>query len=289
MSRLLDAVKSIPLCTLAIISVCAALQLYVFLFDADVVNFALSGRAVLYLGEYYRLLTSAFFHGGLQHIFFNMMSVVTIGSGVERSLGTIAMAHVALWSVLLGSLLFVAIQWTMTFLITGDGKYIAQPAVGFSGAIFALAVLESYRSLQPTRSVFGFFSVPTRVYPWVLMALIQYLVPNVSLVGHLAGILVGLLHVYGSTSFLIPSPAQCRSMEDWACAAPLSRLSSFVPCPQPLPNSSAGTVPDGGILVGVRDGVLGLLRVFWWIFATALHVLGLHSPSGSGSGSVSST
>jgi hypothetical protein len=56
-------------------------------------------------------------------------------------------------------------------------------AAGFSGVIFAMAVDESSLSPFPTRSIFGLFSVPTRVYPWVLMLLIQLIMPGVSLVG----------------------------------------------------------------------------------------------------------
>jgi hypothetical protein len=39
--------------------------------------------------------------------------------------------------------------------------------------IFTMAVLETSRSSEPYRSVMGFFQVPTRLYPWVLMAVIQ--------------------------------------------------------------------------------------------------------------------
>ena len=61
----------------------------------------------------------------------------------------------------------------MTVWVTHDMTYVNQASVGFSGVIFTLALVESYMSTQPTRSVFGFFQVPTRMYPWVLLVLLS--------------------------------------------------------------------------------------------------------------------
>lgn len=66
----------------------------------------------------------------------------------------------------------------MTVWVTNDPQYAHQHAVGFSGVIFTLALMESYRSTQPTRSVFGMIQVPTRLYPWVLLVML-----SVSIVG----------------------------------------------------------------------------------------------------------
>ncbi len=41
----------------------------------------------------YRLVTSAFVHGGLLHVAFNMMAFVPIGTSLERVQGTLALAH----------------------------------------------------------------------------------------------------------------------------------------------------------------------------------------------------
>jgi hypothetical protein len=39
--------------------------------------------------------------------------------------------------------------------------------------LFTLAALESHLSGAPTRSVMGMMTVPAKVYPWVLLVLIQ--------------------------------------------------------------------------------------------------------------------
>lgn len=39
-------------------------------------------------------------------------------------------------------------------------------------------------------SIFGFFSVPAKAYPWVLLVVWQLLVPQASFLGHLSGVVV---------------------------------------------------------------------------------------------------
>ena len=64
----------------------------------------------------------------------------------------------------------------------------------YSGILFAFASLESFLSPAPTRSLFGMITVPTRLYPWALLIVLQ-LLPNISLLGHLSGLIVGMLCV----------------------------------------------------------------------------------------------
>lgn len=39
--------------------------------------------------------------------------------------------------------------------------------------IFTLAFIESHSSTVATHSVFGFCNVPSKLYPWVLLVLLQ--------------------------------------------------------------------------------------------------------------------
>ena len=99
--------------------------------------------------------------------------------------------------------------------------------VGFSGVLFAMAVDEASLSPFPTRSVFGLFSVPTRVYPWVLMLILQLVMPNASLLGHLAGIIVGFVHTWGLLGWAIPSLPTLRRVEAWPVMARLVRTGPY--------------------------------------------------------------
>lgn len=107
-------------------------------------------------------------------------------------------------------------------------------SVGFSGVLFSLAVLESNNAAQPTRSVFGFFSVPTKYYPWVLLVLISVVMPNISFVGHLSGLLIGFAYCRNWLSFIIPSKDSFLAAEGHQRLAPLKQYGGFVSA-QPAP------------------------------------------------------
>ncbi|KAH7986939.1 hypothetical protein HPB52_024627 [Rhipicephalus sanguineus] len=78
-----------------------------------------------------------------------------------------------------------------------DNAFYYQCAVGFSGVIFALKVLNNYYFPGRSRPFWVSTSTCPRTSRWLELVLIQLVTPNASLVGHLAGILVGLAYVYG--------------------------------------------------------------------------------------------
>src|SRR5262249_1464122 len=84
------------------------------------------------VGEWYRLLSSAFLHQlpnnglGLLHIAFNMWALIVVGPALERWLGKLRFLAVSLISALGGSVLF--------YLIASP----VQIGLGASGAIFGL-------------------------------------------------------------------------------------------------------------------------------------------------------
>ena len=147
-------------------------------------------------------------------------------------LGSSAFASLlALYTPLCGAL-YVALAYAAGG-VTGDGGWAAQSAVGFSGVLFALAVDESALTPAPMRSVFGLFSVPTRLYPWVLMLVLQLLLPNISFLGHLAGILAGSLHAAGGLAWALPSLPALRRLEAAHACAPCARARAASALPSP--------------------------------------------------------
>jgi rhomboid domain-containing protein 1 len=63
----------------------------------------------------------------------------------------------------------------------------------YTGVIFALKVLTSHET-PPGREFVGGMWVSTRYAAWIELILIHLLVPNASFMGHLAGILAGLIY-----------------------------------------------------------------------------------------------
>lgn len=126
-------------------------------------------------GEWWRLLTAAFLHGSLIHIGMNMLMLWWIGAPVEEALGRGRFLALYLVSALAGS----------------AGALIFSPqafTVGASGAIFgilgAALVFERQRNYVLGGSALSII---------VLNLVLTFAVPNISIGGHVGGLVGGAL------------------------------------------------------------------------------------------------
>ncbi len=150
---------------------------------------------VVFNGEWWRLLTSGFFHIGPLHVAVNMFSLWVLGRDIELLLGRVRFLAVYVLSLFGGS---VAV---MLF------DQIDRPSAGASGAIYGLlggllvAVLRL--RLNP---------VPALVVIAVNIA-ISIGIPNISLLAHLGGLVVGAL----VTAAMVYAPEKNRAF--WQAGA----------------------------------------------------------------------
>lgn len=137
-----------------------------------------------------RFFLSPFYHVGDPHFVYNMISLLWKGIQLETSVGSIEFAS------LVGTLLVMS-QGITLFLVKSllffnyKRPYYHEYSVGFSGVLFALKVVlgsqsESYTYLHGLR-------VPSSHAAWLELILIQMVSPDVSFLGHLGGILAGIL------------------------------------------------------------------------------------------------
>ena len=75
-------------------------------------------------GQYYRIITGVFLHGGILHLAFNCYALYVIGSQLETYLGKVRYLIIYLFSAVTASL------FSMIFN--------SNPSIGASGAIFGL-------------------------------------------------------------------------------------------------------------------------------------------------------
>src|SRR5436305_5945877 len=133
--------------------------------------------------QYWRLLTAAFLHYGPFHLLMNMLALYWFGSLLEQRIGSAKYLLLYLVSGLAGS----------------AGALLAsplQPTVGASGAIFGVLgaglVLERQRD-----DVFGGSALGIIVINLVL----TFSIPNISIGGHIGGLIGGAVCALGLTRF----------------------------------------------------------------------------------------
>lgn len=130
-------------------------------------------------GQWWRLVTALFLHGGLLHIALNAYVLWIFGTAVEQSLGR--------WRTLL--IFFVA------GIVGNAATYATQPlipSVGASGAIFGL--FGAFLAYNWRRRDMAMASARLRaVLPFLIINLVFSFVPGIAWQAHLGGLAAGVL------------------------------------------------------------------------------------------------
>ncbi|MGA4850038.1 rhomboid family intramembrane serine protease [Streptomyces sp. G5(2025)] len=148
-------------------------------------------------GQWYRLITAAFLHGGIMHIAFNMLSLWWIGGPLEAALGRVRYVALYLVSAIAGS--------ALTYLLAEQN----QRSLGASGAIFGL---------------FGATAILMRrlnydMRPVIVLLAINLLItafwPNIAWQAHVGGLVGGVIVGYA----MVHAPRERRSLIQFGSCA----------------------------------------------------------------------
>jgi membrane associated rhomboid family serine protease len=148
-------------------------------------------------GQYYRLLTAMFLHGGYTHVIFNMLSLWWLGAPLEKALGRARFLALYLVSGLAGS--------ALSYLVVAP----TQPSLGASGAIFGL---------------FGALAVLVRKLKYDLRPVLALLVINLIITftwsgiakeAHIGGLVAGLVIGYA----MVNAPRERRALIQYGTCA----------------------------------------------------------------------
>ena len=136
-------------------------------------------------GEWWRVFTSAFFHLGPIHLAFNMYVLYMYGQVAERMYGRIEYAAIYLLCAAGGSVLTILVDRS-------------QSAAGASGAIFGLVGLLFVVSRRHHAVLGGQArALMAGIGSYLVFLLVfTFLVPGISLTGHLGGLIVGAILGY---------------------------------------------------------------------------------------------
>jgi len=151
-----------------------------------------SHRLVWKEGQWWRAVTASFSHVSIIHLGFNMFSTWQL-RGTEATLGSLLYLHhtglFVLFSILFQQLLHCALAQTSARERTENTM-----GVGYSCVVFAWMTWSSLRIERKTLDLF-FVRVPYSLSPFASLIITQLMIPNVDLVGHLAGIIAGYWQV----------------------------------------------------------------------------------------------
>lgn len=172
-----------PLTKLLLAAIVAAfgLQIWGETSGTDLVAVGANERTAVLAGQYWRLLTSMFLHGGLLHLALNAWALYQLGTLFESLLGSSRMLGTYFVSGIAGSV--ASIVWTQA------------PSVGASGAIFGLLgaliafLLRRRDALSP-----GGKAILSQLVMWAGINLfLGFQMPGIDNAGHLGGLAAGFL------------------------------------------------------------------------------------------------
>ena len=162
----------------------------------------------LVLKEPWRLVTSIFLHGGLEHLVFNMFALGLFGFVLEN---------------IIGSRRFLALFFIGGFFASALAAIFYPASLGASGAIFAVI---GTLAVVRWKMIVWYFGVPMPMVVaagiWGLLDIIGAFYPsNVGNVAHLAGLGFGLIFAYFVREYIDKSEKKKKKalskeeLEEW--------------------------------------------------------------------------
>jgi membrane associated rhomboid family serine protease len=128
-------------------------------------------------GEWWRIISSGFLHGGVIHLALNMFVLFILGQVLEPAIGTARFVAVYLVSLVAGAVGALLMSDPVTF------------TVGASGAIYGLFVATILVARQR-----GHMEVVQQLAFWLVINLVfTFAASNISVGGHLGGIVGGAI------------------------------------------------------------------------------------------------
>ncbi len=137
---------------------------------------------VLQYGQWWRIITGAFLHGGLIHIAVNMMSLWFLGRFIEWAMGSWRMLIVYTFSLIASGLAVVYLSAPMVPTVGASGAIF-----GLFGALFAIGLKLGKPGMNLVRSNLGIL---------VINLIITFTVPAIAWQAHVAGLVAGFVLTY---------------------------------------------------------------------------------------------
>jgi membrane associated rhomboid family serine protease len=168
---------------------------YNCLHPAKIMTSLIDGNGILFN----RLVLSGIIHVDDSHLYYNMMSLCWKGINLENKMGSTAFLQLVVFSLLMSHSIMVILAYLL-YVNTDFTSSYQTCAVGFSAVLFSLKYVWNH-SASSSSNIMG-INVPTKYAAWLELIVISVISPNVSFIGHLSGIIAGIIYIHGSS--LIP-------------------------------------------------------------------------------------
>ena len=155
-----------------------------------IVTSLVDGRGILLN----RLVLAGFMHVDESHLYYNMMSLCWKGINLEIQMGTPAFLQLVVFSFLVSHSLMVLLSYVLYIYSDFTASY-HTCAIGFSAVLFSLKYVWNLSDTSNS-NIMG-INVSSNYAAWLELILVSVLHPNVSFIGHLSGILAGIIYVHG--------------------------------------------------------------------------------------------
>lgn len=184
---------------IVVLIVCFALQnIAAFYFRLPVEEYLALSRDGIEKGFLWQLLSFQFLHGGLGHLFSNLLGLFFLGRMVEGRLGTREYLKIYLFSGLGGGLLQLTLSWIFPAFF---GGLVMGASAGVLGIVAAFALMD------PEAQILLSFFIPLKAKHllWIELGIAVFftLVPvgrGVAHAAHLGGILTAMIYMRWSIS-----------------------------------------------------------------------------------------
>ena len=146
---------------------------------------ALYGPITVVDGEWWRLLSAMFLHGGITHLLMNMFSLYLIGRGVEQYFNTTSYLSIYLFSGLLGGLASLYMHH-------------ASVGVGASGAIFGIFGAMAGFFLAHREKIEAHTKAFMKDFAIIIgiNLVLGFSIPSVDVSAHVGGLIIGFIGGY---------------------------------------------------------------------------------------------
>jgi len=179
--------RSYRVSNLNMISFLIAINVLVFIVTSvnSEVVLLLGLQPATFLQQPWTIISNLFVHGGIWHIFANMLSLYFLGSLLLRLIGGRNFLLVYFIGGVVGNVLFILLANPLSV------------GIGASGAIFAVG--GALAILVPKLPVFIFFiPIPTPLWVAIVVFLLLSFIPGIAIAwqAHLGGLVLGLMAGY---------------------------------------------------------------------------------------------